>query len=543
MIIFLPEKDTVQVIDVISPVEILLQNNHTFKFKSITTFDNYYSERNNNIASKLHITEDEAFILGNLAMYFAENTIKDRQVLKIKDDLIFAKHSYKSKLLQSPFCLSDELPINQKKFQKEINFIRKSNYLIYDLDKDEYCQISPNYKGKNFLVIRKGYKPKKSYPSSKSKIKNIPTAPQILNVENVKIIVSDFTRKLVPDRGCTDNICKEILHNINIAQKSIDIAIYGYSSTWAIENAIKNAQKRGVQIRLVYDEDKNGNNIYPDTAKLVDLISENKSDKTSAQASAIMHDKFYIFDDKLVITGSANLSHTDMSGFNSNNLIIINSPIVAQFYKEEFEQMYEGKFHSDKKIIPNKKYNDMEFYFSPQDKAITNALLPLINNAKHYIYIPTFVITEKRITDALIKAKRRNVEIKVILDALSASNQYSKHTKLRTSGIDVKTENLAGKMHSKSVIIDDEYLVLGSMNFSTSGENKNDENLIVIKNMLIAKFYKEFFLYQWAKIPEKWLKFSARAEGYDSIGSCSDGIDNDYDGLVDMEDDGCKPKH
>ena len=99
---------------------------------------------------------------------------------------------------------------------------------------------------------------------------------------------------------------------------------------------------------------------------------------------------------------------------------------------------------------------------------------------------------------------------------------------------------LAGKMHSKTMIVDDEFLVVGSMNFSNSGENRNDENVVILKNAEAAKFYKDFFLYQWDKIPEEWLKYTPRAEGKDSIGSCSDGIDNDYDGKIDMEDEACK---
>ena len=62
----------------------------------------------------------------------------------------------------------------------------------------------------------------------------------------------------------------------------------------------------------------------------------------------------------------------------------------------------------------------------------------------------------------------------------------------------------------------------------------------MLDNNDAAKFYKNFFLYQWNKIPEKWLTKNARAESKDSIGSCSDGVDNDYDGLIDKEDEGCK---
>ena len=90
------------------------------------------------------------------------------------------------------------------------------------------------------------------------------------------------------------------------------------------------------------------------------------------------------------------------------------------------------------------------------------------------------------------------------------------------------------------MIVDDGYTIIGSMNFSNSGENRNDENLIVIKDSDITKFYKEFFLYQWNKIDDKWLKSNVRAESKDSFGSCYDGIDNNYDGKTDAEDLACK---
>ena len=95
-------------------------------------------------------------------------------------------------------------------------------------------------------------------------------------------------------------------------------------------------------------------------------------------------------------------------------------------------------------------------------------------------------------------------------------------------------------MHSKSILIDDEYLIIGSMNFSYSGENRNDENMLIIRDPALTKFYKQYFIHQWNNIPDKWLKYVPRAEGKDSIGSCSDGIDNNYDGFTDTNDPACK---
>ena len=172
--------------------------------------------------------------------------------------------------------------------------------------------------------------------------------------------------------------------------------------------------------------------------------------------------------------------------FTSNRIYIINSKEIAQLYTNEFEQMLNGKFHNAKlKNNSQNRFklgnNEIEIYFSPQDKSATR-IIQLINNAKSYIYIPTFLITHKGITDSLIKAQKRNVDIKIIIDANSVNTRNTKHKIIRENNIALKAENYAGKLHSKTIIIDDEYIVIGSMNFSNSGENKNDENMVVIKN-------------------------------------------------------------
>ena len=63
---------------------------------------------------------------------------------------------------------------------------------------------------------------------------------------------------------------------------------------------------------------------------------------------------------------------------------------------------------------------------------------------------------------------------------------------------------------------------------------------IIIKNEEITEAGKDFFLYQWENIDNRWLKQNPRAESVDSIGSCFDGMDNDYDGLIDNAEDACK---
>lgn len=506
------------------------------------------------------------------------NAIAQKLGLNLEDVLAIGYVADKSRLdkddlLKSGFVFRNNMPVNPAKFKEQLDYVKQQNFVLYNNKSGKYHTLICKYgnASKDYVIISKKSLPKDAKPctycidnnkndstknktktSSDSKQKTLVAPPLVFSSSNLKIILTDYTTTLKPTREAKSAIARELITLINNANSTIDIAIFGYDKVPAIETALKNAMARGVKIRLVYDINSKGGNIYNDTIYFSRLIPDSKCDKSPETVvnpvqytNSLMHDKFFIFDSKIVMTGSANLSYTDMSGFNSNSVVVINSSSVAKIYESEFNQMYNGNCHHIKQKIPAK--NDiilgdskLSVYFSPTDNTINTALVPLINNASKYIYIPTFLVTDKTMMNALINAKKRGVDVKIIVDAVNAKSQYSKHHIMRENGILVKTENYAGKLHSKSMIVDDKYVVIGSMNFSYSGNNKNDENLIVIKNPNAAIFYRKFFEYLWQKIYNYWLTHDVSAESIYSIGSCSDGIDNDYDGKTDSEDEGCK---
>ena len=322
-----------------------------------------------------------------------------------------------------------------------------------------------------------------------------------------------------PKNTCRSDACKVLLKSINEAKESIDFAIYGINEQDKIFNALVKAKKRGVKVRWVTDLNENNKNIYYDTYKLMHKIPTYKTDYNSMESKnipdynykldyqgALMHNKFFIFDNKKVFTGSTNISNYCLTGYNSNVAILINSNSIADVYKQEFEQMYNGKFHNEKKAIYNNENikidnSTISIYFSPINKITTEQILPLIKTAKSYIYIPVFYLTKKSIIYELIEAKKRNVEVKIIVDETSVKGKYVDIDFMINNNLEVKVEDWPGKMHMKSIIIDDENLVIGSMNFTKQGENKNDENCLIIKNTpILTKKYKEHFLELWESI-------------------------------------------
>ena len=127
----LPKEKEFCVKNVISPTEIQLNNDEILKFDNIQTFDASYSSKNKELATKLGISEDEAFIIGNLAKYWSQNLLNGRDVLIENNDLIYYKYSYQKKLGNSAFGIKNNEPCRKTAFEKLLKSIRRTKYGIF----------------------------------------------------------------------------------------------------------------------------------------------------------------------------------------------------------------------------------------------------------------------------------------------------------------------------------------------------------------------------------------------------------------------------
>lgn len=560
------------VIKVFSPVRIAVDTNHDgmiqsgeiFCISGIKTFSDEVTNYDKELAQKEKIFAKDAVSLAYMAKDFASKTLINKNV-KIKPldkstpncqlaDIWVDNRNYKNILYENGFGYDETLGFNREIFSQNLEKAKKLHPVIFNRKSTKYHEIDCKY-GKvaeNYTIMLKEDLPEDAIPCqwcqpadyNKNAMNTV--YPDKISDGDIKIVLTDMTRTSGVKKDCATYICKTAVENINSAKKSIDIAAYGWISIPKIDNALKDAISRGVKIRFVYDYTAKPEH-YVDNKNIIEIAEQVQSDFIQDKISYrefLMHNKFMVIDNEKVMTGSLNFSDTDFSAYNSNFIAFINSKEIAQLYTDEFEQMLNGKFHNEKtKRDDYSKYilgnSEIEVYFSPQDKIMTQHVINYINSAQKYIYVPAFVVTHKNFEKAIISAYKRGVDVKFITDATHATTAKSCIPNIRKNNIPVKVENYAGKVHSKSIIIDDEYIIAGSMNFSNSGEDYNDENVLIIKNNRLAKFYREFFEYLWNKIPDKYLTKTPSAESLDSAGSCFDGIDNDYDGKIDKDDEGC----
>lgn len=134
----------------------------------------------------------------------------------------------------------------------------------------------------------------------------------------------------------------------------------------------------------------------------------------------------------------------------------------------------------------------IQVYFSPNG-GTTKAIVAAIDKAESSILVQAYYITSKPIIDAIISAKQRKVDVKVIADKVNFDNNKGEYTKyvvqIFQSGVPVFIDGKHPIAHSKIIIIDKSIVITGSFNFTSSAENRNAENTLIINDPGLAKAY------------------------------------------------------
>ncbi len=207
----------------------------------------------------------------------------------------------------------------------------------------------------------------------------------------------------------------------------------------------------------------------------------------------LTHNKFCVFDDEIVWTGSFNPTNNG-NYKNDNNVVILFSKTLAQNYEDEFQELWNGIFgKGDPVENPIVKINNItvENYFCPDDNCAEHVITAL-DTAKESIFFMTFSFTHDDIGAKLIEKDTQGININGIFEKRQQS-KYSEYDKLLNAGLNVTFDNNPQTMHHKVFIIDEKIVVTGSFNPTMSGDERNDENVLIIHDKSIAEeFLNEF---------------------------------------------------
>jgi len=138
-----------------------------------------------------------------------------------------------------------------------------------------------------------------------------------------------------------------------------------------------------------------------------------------------------------------------------------------------------------------------EVFFSPSKKC-ENGLIGLIENSNETIDVAVYSINNTNLIEALKKAHKRGVKIRILTDRIQAAGKSSKVKELYDTGLNVRVHSKHKIEHNKFAIFDGKKASTGSYNWTNPATEKNSENCVFFTdNQEVVEDYKNRFEYLW----------------------------------------------
>ena len=308
----------------------------------------------------------------------------------------------------------------------------------------------------------------------------------------------------------TDTFCMEVINFLKEISAKIDVRIvidyFGSLSNSKIiqDPVIKDYQKSSNIIKTLKENSKIKARIHPDTW----LISD--------------HRKLFLIDNKKAYLGGMNVASEYRYTWH-DIMISLEGPIVNPLIKifkkvwdfsgsgGDFAIAYRSLFAKSKKLN-TKETDDMInvriLTTSSTDYQIYSAQIEAIRRAKKRIYIENPYFTEKVLVEELVLAKKRGVDVKIILPAVNDMILYDKiNLKIANYFIENKIEvYLYPTMNHVKAAIYDNWACLGSANFNRLSMFKNREiNIAFYDEKTVNELLKRLFIKDF-EVSEKYEK-------------------------------------
>jgi phosphatidylserine/phosphatidylglycerophosphate/cardiolipin synthase-like enzyme len=325
-----------------------------------------------------------------------------------------------------------------------------------------------------------------------------------------------------------DSVMDRLAAFIRGAARTLDFAIYdmrfGDSLKAALSSALRERVNAGVQVRICFHGDKP---LAPNVAAGQDPAPAGTSAFVQSLGypwrrivgMKLMHNKFILRDGQSVWTGSTNMTD-DAFTLMENNIVTIDSKPLADYYAEEFEQLWESQNFDNTgdirtaaaPIIFTGQSGQAKVMFSPGlGHEIDAEVARRVREAKRCVRICSLLINSGTLISELTNLLHRgNVKVDGIYDRTQMEDVYkqwqevpSNQWKIPAVHEIIMRAGLVGKnstpytptgvhdfMHNKVLVIDDT-VITGSYNFSRSAEF-NAENILFIESASLAEAYSAY---------------------------------------------------
>ncbi|MCX5796249.1 MAG: phospholipase D-like domain-containing protein [Elusimicrobia bacterium] len=305
---------------------------------------------------------------------------------------------------------------------------------------------------------------------------------------------------------------EKIVEAINASKTSIKLALYEFKLRGVLA-ALQDAKKRGVKIEIILDY----SNVFPTSEPDSDyhprrspeiwgLLREGFEVNVLRGVTqyGINHNKFAVFDGKMLEFGSFNWSFTAEHAHYENADFSVEPDRIQAFstyydYLKSISVPFaQARNHDWPKTVPappldsgpGVSFNGVKlpsFIFMPNGSAFEDAVVKAIGAAKDSVDVAQFAIRSTRIAEALARARARGLNVRVIFDESQSESEYfgPYAAWLASQGVEVRTLSgpdpdsaypMAEKMHNKFMVLDGKFVETGSANWTKRASMDNYEN-------------------------------------------------------------------
>jgi phosphatidylserine/phosphatidylglycerophosphate/cardiolipin synthase-like enzyme len=300
---------------------------------------------------------------------------------------------------------------------------------------------------------------------------------------------------------------------LGAASRSLDLALYDVRLPGAVGDAVagalRAAMRRGVRVRLAFNDDTPGPDPRPfeppppstERHILEELGAELKGIPGWRD---LMHHKYVVRAGEAVWTGSMNWT-LDSWTRQENVIATVDSPEVARAYARDFAQLWETGKVGVSGNFDAPAADGVRPWFTPgRGRALSHRIAERISAARTRVRIATPLVTAGPILAALNETiAEERVDIAGVCDATQTRQVFRQwarnpRSKWKAPLLVGALEAFSGKrstpyergsvhdfMHAKITVADD-VVFLGSFNLSRSGE-ANAENVLEIADPALAE--------------------------------------------------------
>jgi phosphatidylserine/phosphatidylglycerophosphate/cardiolipin synthase-like enzyme len=330
------------------------------------------------------------------------------------------------------------------------------------------------------------------------------------------------------ETGAPDDLEAVIINFINEAQETLQIAVQELDSL-AIAQAIIDAKWRGIRVEMYLEQDyllenrevvnrmmisspdaetrdfrqwnEHAENPLAENRKIFAALLRNGIDVKADYNPDIFHQKFIIRDlshpgvTPAVLTGSTNFTLT-CTHSNLNHIVVFHDRSVARRFDAEFKQLKQGRFGQRESTRSSSSklgaYNlggvPVRILFSPDNVPELEVVKQMLKATRRIDFLIFTFSGSSVFDDAMVMISRAGVKIRGVFDRKQGNQEWSAREWLQRAGIDFYFPDMSlepfksnlRKVHHKLMVIDDDIVVGGSMNYTAPANEFNDENVFVL---------------------------------------------------------------